>query len=174
MSNRNSDSWRSQGNRFASDYGQWEFHSRTLFAGALACSERHLAAHEKLLQEPDGPAERSDLILILPAHLLAANGLLAQIARQFAQLSLSANEHGLLERLGTVIEWAGRYPIPKWSAEKHRQKYDVTLRGSEGEQYIDAREIPGAVSHETWYATVALIEKLQEVYTGRGQQPRPA
>lgn len=189
MSQKISAGWRAQGDSFAADHRRWEFQARTLFAGALACWERHFAASERV--RVHGLQNANDLLLTVPAHFLAALGLelllkalslkrnpllsgqnefyshnLVAIASQYSGLSLSADELAHLRRMATIIEWAGRYPVPKWTTEKNRTKYDVSLRGEEGAQFIDAREIPGVVSHETWKATEDLFARLQRDYNG--------
>ncbi len=71
MSYQRSESQRSQGERFVADPGQWEYHSRDIFAGALACWERHIVAHQNLLKKTS-PIQ--DLNLIAPACFLVATG----------------------------------------------------------------------------------------------------
>lgn len=193
MDRRSSGTWRRQGDAFASDPGQWEFHARVLFSGAEACWQGHLAAHEQLLRGETQPNSR-DLILILPAHFLAAMGVdvllkalalqrdpdlasrgdypfythrLDEIAKRLTGVTFSAEELSLLRRLSALVEWAGRYPIPKWNAEKHREKYDVPVRSVDGTETIHADDVPGAVSYDTWKHTTALIHKLQQLFATR-------
>ena len=179
---------RRQGDRFATDHSQWEYHSRIIFAGALACWERHFAAHQNLLQKT---GSFQDLNLIVPALFLAATGVetlleamaiqgdpalavsgeqpfythkLHDIARKYIRGRLSDEDYLLLERLSSLIEWAGRYPIPKWNAEKHRRNYDVPARVVDGQEFINARDVPGSFTPDTWQEACALIEKLQSTY----------
>lgn len=179
---------RSQGERFATDHSQWEYHSRDIFAGALACWERHIVAHQNMLKKT-GPIQ--DLNLITPACFLVATGVevllkaiaiqsdstlavrgkhpfythkLHDIARKFLSINFSDEEYRLLERLSSLIEWAGRYPIPKWSDEKKRSHYDVPACVVDGQEVINARDVPGSFTHETWQGAWALMEKLQSIY----------
>ena len=121
MSYQRSESKRRQGERFTADPGQWEYHSRDILAGALACRERHIVAHQNLLR---GTGSIQDLNLITPACFLVATGVgvllkaiaiqgdsalavsdkklffrhkLHDIARKFIRIRLSDEEYASLE-----------------------------------------------------------------------------
>ena len=189
MDNDGSNFWRRQGDHFASDPGQWEFQARMLLGGANVCWERYSTAAESVRAGRTEPT--SDLWLLIPAHFLAAVGTelllkaialkrcpdlattggksfythkLAEVATQFTGIEFSESELQLFERLGATIEWAGRYPVPRWDNEKHRKKYDVPTRLVNGNVVIDARDVHGSVSEESWRATTFLINKLQCAY----------
>jgi hypothetical protein len=138
-----------------------------------------------------GNEPSSDLMLLVPAQFLAAAAVelllkavalrrrpelartgqkafythkLAEIAGQFTGIAFSDSELRLLDRLGTTIEWAGRYPIPRWDSEKQRTKYDVPTYIVDGNVVINAREIPNSVSEESWRETSLLIDRLRTAY----------
>jgi hypothetical protein len=189
-----SDSWRRQGDRLAADPGQWKFHASLILGGAEACWERYNAAATLIRsQESEAAFEAhgqpdADLLLLIPAHLLAAIGVelllkalalkhrpdlattgerpfythnLRNIAHAFVGMQFAVEELTLLDKLGTIIEWSGRYPTPRWDAEKHRMKYDVPVQVVEGQTMINAEDIPGGISDDSWRATVELIGRLQ-------------
>jgi hypothetical protein len=192
-------SWRHQGDGFAADYGQWEFQARVLYAGARACWDRHLAVDRSIGIGESDSIDLSDLMLLVPAQFLAATAVelflkaiaiqydkgvalvgsgpfythrLREIAVALCHLELSSDELTLLDRLGALVEWAGRYPIPKWTAEKHRQKFDVPLQvAADGSTFINAQDIPNAVSHEVWHATTALVDILRSRIAERSTAP---
>jgi len=188
MNEDGADIWRRQANDIATDPRPWAFQAATLLGGATACSERYFAAAETLRA---GNEPSSDLMLLVPAQFLAAAAVelllkavalrrrpelattgqkpfytrkLAEIAGQFTGIAFSDSELRLLDRLGTTIEWAGRYPIPRWDSEKQRTKYDVPTHIVDGNVVINAREIPNSVSEESWRETSLLIDRLRTAY----------
>lgn len=194
MHNNGSDFWRRQGDRFASDHGQWDFQARSLLDGATACRERYAVAARSLRAGSDEFIP--DLALTVPASFLAAIAVelflkaialkgrpdlattgtkpfythsLCEIAIKLTEVPFSESELEQLERLAATIEWSGRYPIPRWDNEWSRNKYDVHTRVADGKIMIDAQKIPGLVSDESWTATMLLIDKLRRFYS---EQPK--
>jgi hypothetical protein len=66
----------------------------------------------------------------------------------------------LLPPLRKLIEWAGRYPVPKWSSATKRFQYDVKVLTVDGNIGIDGSTIPGVVSEGQWRRVRALIDRL--------------
>jgi hypothetical protein len=196
-----SKTWRSQGDLFARDHGQWEFSARPLLRAAELCWAKYLKARVRALKRDFRDEVVADIALAQVAHYLAAMGLesllkaiallkspdlatsgqqlfythdLLQIAKTLAGLKLDRNESLLLRRLATLIDWAGRYPVPRWDSEKKQRKYDVRSRSVDGNETIDASQLPSNVSPETWKAIQKLVGKLYFSYQLACSEPKPS
>ncbi len=161
--------WRKNGELVASDHGTWEFTARPLLRAAKLCWEQHQAAAEAVREGNLEKAIIGDLLLGRVAHLLAAMGIeamlkalaligkpglvvaggsgfythnLRTIAGSLPDVTWSTEELDSLGKLGTFIEWAGRYPIPRWDTEKSRAKYDVPATIVDDQEVINATDIP--------------------------------
>ena len=76
-----------------------------------------------------------------------------------AEIKLRKDQVGLLERLTHIIEWAGRYPIPRWNSEKARSKADVKGRANEDGTYM-VEDMPLMVGDESWPAIIEVVDLL--------------
>jgi hypothetical protein len=179
--------WRANGDLIAGDPDQWEFRSRILFTGGQVCHERHTRAADALASGVAHEEFSRDLPLGTVANYLAAQSLevllkavalqrqpnshlsgaiynhdLAYIARDVAQIPLTGEEVRVLERARHLVEWAGRYPTPRWDAEKGRQLFDVPEKFDEnGGEIIDGSHFPWSIS---WADLESVISKVHEIY----------
>lgn len=187
MNERSPEWWRAIGEAIAFDHGQWEFQARILLRGASLCFSAHRKASERAgAGDLDGEAIQ-DLPVSIVAIFLAAQGievLLKTIAllrnsdkvratpKQFynhdlkaiaslANIPLDDREAQIMTKLGTQIEWAGRYPAPKWDTEKSRKKYDVPIVAENGRNYINPTDLPGIVE---WEDIQQIVGKLYGIY----------
>jgi hypothetical protein len=179
-----SEVWRRHGESIAGDPGQWEFQSRQLIRGAMLCMEAHRrAANAAACGDLSGEVA-ADLAVRNVAGFLAAQGievLLKAIALKhnsnlvhergsafyshniavlcrLSGLAVNSDEVLLANKLTSLIEWAGRYPVPRWNKEETRAKYDLPSTSEDGHEVIDATLMPWSFD---WSAVEVLIARLR-------------
>ena len=162
-----SQTWRATGDYAAFETGQWEFHSR-LYLSAARQLRANYASHVQ-----SSPFEAVACLvvaqfnmalaveLVCKAHYLkAASGQCVKVyTHQVAKLLpaglLSQEQEELLSFAAQCVEWAGRYPTPKWDRESSKEKYDIPEKS--GPNSFDANDIPNR-------ASIALIDALEALY----------
>ncbi len=179
-----SPAWRSIGERAAFEVLAWEFKSREFYGVA-----RHL-----LEQFDKGIAEkRYETIMFLPTAQFMLSLALELIAKaHYLQSKAGPKEqvfsHDLWERLaeGVItddqktlmahaqeyVEWAGRYPTPKWTTEKQKERFDAEKVVVDGVEGIHGPSIPNAASRGRCEEYIALYRHLlQSLKALPGSEP---
>ncbi|MBI5908350.1 MAG: hypothetical protein HY848_00095 [Betaproteobacteria bacterium] len=78
-----------------------------------------------------------------------------QVAKLLPSGLLSQEQEELLNFAAQSVEWAGRYPTPRWDKESNKAKYDIPEKN--GPDSFDANDIPNR-------ASIALIDALEALY----------
>jgi len=191
MSTGFSEPWRLQGEIQARDSGQWLFYARTLLRGAVVTHEASVAAFARIDTPPPSPdlplgtvalflcaqsieVALKSLALQRDGTLIDGNRLythdLVRLARDEARVSVGSDDEEVLRKCRKLIEWAGRYPVPKWTTAK--DAWDVPAKtDADGRQIIDASALPWTLR---WDAVYPFAESLFAEYTKRATSSRAA
>lgn len=167
MKSNASQTWRATGDYAAFSTIQWEFQSRLYFSAALQL-RTDFSAHIK-----SSPFEAVACLVVAQFNISLAVELICkalylklaggpreevythQVAKLLPPGLLSPEQVVLLSFAAQNVEWAGRYPTPKWDRESSKEKYDIPE--TNGPNTIDGNDLPNR-------ASIALIEALEALY----------
>ena len=131
----------------ARDPTQWEYYARSLMLGAGACRDAGTAALERMRvggSSSDLGVNTVALYLLAQATEVLLKALAVQrtpeividkrfythdmilTAREIADVALTDDEARLLRKMRKMIEWAGRYPIPRWDSKREERKFPTS------------------------------------------------
>ena len=167
MKSNASQTWRATGEYAAFAPVQWEFYSQLYFSAARQLRENY-ESHVK-----SSPFEAIACLVVAQFNICLALELICkarylkaahgqseavythQVAKLLPSGLLSKEQEELLNFAAQNVEWAGRYPTPKWDRESNKEKYDIPAAGDA--ESFDANDIPNR-------ASIALIDALEALY----------
>lgn len=171
-----SKAWREQGDLRAFDHATWEFQSRQFCSSA----RQLLVVHDAQVAAPN-----FDSIMCLPTATFLLSLAIEQITKAYylkigsgpkeeifshkvatlcGEKILSTDQKKLMAYAESYVVWAGRYPTPKWIAEKFKEKYDVPSSFVDGIEHIDAGKLPNAASRDRARQLLALYEYIHNAW----------
>jgi hypothetical protein len=191
-----SKSWRRMGDHFATDPSQWAWQAGFFITGAQVCWDHYLAARESFSQgQRDSQTTREIGLARIAYYLMAvATELLLKavvlrndpeasnrgefykhdlvLLASKGEITLERSEASLLAKLHKVLDWAGRYPIPRWDTEKGRQKFDVQAEVKDDEsEIIDANQLSSnSYTPEAWEVACQFVTRLLSLVRERDKQ----
>lgn len=84
-----------------------------------------------------------------------------QVRKLLPSNLLSSDEMKLVDFASQTVEWAGRYPTPKWDREPSREKYDVSsTKGG----HFDANNLPNRASLQLVDALDQLFQRIHKAW----------
>jgi hypothetical protein len=169
-------SWRRQGDAKAFDPGAWEFQSRQFISSAKLLIQKY--------DEGRANPTFDTIMAMATAQFLAALALELIVKAYFLKLKLgkseliythqvsdfcgenllNADQRELLGRAERYVVWAGRYPTPRWDKEHKREEYDVASVFVDGQEHIDASDLPNSSSPGEVGKLFELHEYIQRAY----------
>jgi hypothetical protein len=159
--------WRATGDYAAFSTAQWEFQSR-LYLSAARQLRRDFTA-----QIDSSPFEAIACLVVAQFNISLALELICkalylkqaqgpreavythQVVKLLPAEMLSQEQEALLNFAAQNVEWAGRYPTPKWDREASKEKYDVPEIGEPNA--IDGNDLPNR-------ASITLIDAMEVLY----------
>jgi hypothetical protein len=157
--------WRDTGDYAAFAPVLWEFYSQLYFSAA-----RQLRNDFKSYDVKASPFEAIACLVVAQFNMCLAVELICkarylkvtngprekvythQVSKLLPAGLLSKEQKELLNFAAQNVEWAGRYPTPKWDLESNKEKYDIP-------------EYSNSNSFETPNrATIELIDALEALY----------
>ena len=169
--------WRKHGDDRAFDPHSWEFGSRQFFSSARLLIKHH----DENILKPDFESILAQstaqfllalaLELLIKAYYLRAKLGPREAIYTHAVSNLSGigffdlSQSKLVGKAERYVIWAGRYPTPKWMKETSREEYDVPSVFIDGQEHIDAAELPNSSSRSEVAALQNLYEHIHQAYT---------
>jgi hypothetical protein len=75
---------------------------------------------------------------------------------------LTDDQKTIMAHAQEYVEWAGRYPTPKWTTEKQRERFDAEKVVVDGVEGIHGPSIPNAASRGRCEEYIALYLYLRQ------------
>jgi hypothetical protein len=159
--------WRTTGDYAAFETGQWEFKSRLYYSAACQLRTNYAS------QVQSSPFEAVACLVVAQFNMALAVELVCKalylktasnpgkevythkVADLLPKGLLSQEQAELLSFAVEIVEWAGRYPTPRWDKETHKDRYDIPEKN--GPNSFDANDIPNR-------ASIGLIDVLETLY----------
>jgi hypothetical protein len=171
-------SWSRMGEGAAFNPPVWEFMSRHYFWAA-----RHLRANNPVDagvvdEKTIGCLVAGQFNMALAVELIAKayylqaklgdpeNVYTHDVSKLLPHQMFTPEEIELFDFAFACVEWAGRYPTPKWHKEGSKRKWDVPV-GEDG--CIDGTKIPNAASPQKIDDLDALYSRLSQAYKQSGE-----
>lgn len=167
-----SPAWRAFGDVIAFDYWAWESKSIQFYG----------VAKELLAQFDKGIAEQqfetiqflptAEFLLALALELICKAHYLRSKAgprekvyghdtwTRLNDSVLDEKQKTLMSHAQQYVEWAGRYPTPKWTSDEKKAKFDADRAIADGVEAIDGTTIPNTASRPRCDELLLLYEHI--------------
>ncbi len=168
-----SPAWREQGNRIAFDSWAWESKALQFFgASKLLLAQFDKETSEKNFANVPALLPTAEFLLSLALELICkAHYLKSQAGppeevyghntwERLKDGVLDDHQKALMRHAQEYVEWAGRYPTPKWTSEKHKERFDADHQIVEGVETIDGGSIPNSASRPRCAELIAMFEHI--------------
>ena len=170
--------WRKQGDEQAFNPSAWEFRSRQFISSAKLL----LRVYDESVSDPTFDT----IMAMVTAQFLAALAVELITKAYFLKLRLGKSEliythqvsdlcgerllnsdqRDLMQRAERYVVWAGRYPTPRWDKEHKKKEYDVPSVFIDGQEQINAADLPNSSSPGEVNKLFELHAFIQQAYIG--------